>query len=236
MLKAIIFDLDGVIADSHPVHESAWKALFLEQGLDPAEMDLGFLYAGHSRQDILLHYLGPQETVELERLGRRKDDLYSSAAIALDPKKNVVRLLSELSGKNILCALATSGGRRRAQDTLERFGIAQCFSAVVTAEDVKASKPSPEVFLLAAQKLGVEPWECVAVEDSVAGVQAAIAAGMICVGFAPLSRVDELRQAGAHDLIAELPEDAPAYFQRLFDRLESARESSGHAEVLDKRR
>lgn len=236
MLKAIIFDLDGVVADSHPIHEKAWKALFLEQGLDPAEMDLGFLYAGHSRRDILSHYLGPLEPVELERLGRRKDDLYNSAALALDPKENVVRVLCDLSGTGILCALATSAGRRRAQETLEGFGIAQYFSAVVTADDVKASKPSPEVFLLAAQKLRVAPRDCVVVEDSVAGVKAAISSGMICVGFARPERIGELRQAGAHELISELPADAPGYFQRLFHRLESARKSSGRAEAVHKKK
>jgi len=108
MLKAVIFDLDGVVADSHPIHEAAWKTLLVEQGLDSETINLDFLYAGHPRREILRHYLGSIAAPEMERLGRRKDELYALAANQLKAKPGIPRVLSQLNQAGILCALATS--------------------------------------------------------------------------------------------------------------------------------
>jgi len=96
-LKAVIFDLDGVVADSHPIHEAAWKTLLVEQGIDSASLNLDFLYAGHPRREILQHYLGSIEPSEMERLGRRKDDLYAIARNKLNAKPGIPRVLSQLN-------------------------------------------------------------------------------------------------------------------------------------------
>ena len=215
MLKAIIFDLDGVVADSHPLHEAAWRTLLVEEGMDSAALNLEFLYAGHPRREILRHYLGCVDAREIERLGRRKDELYGIAAHELNTKPGIPRVLSQLSNEGILCALATSAGRARTVESLDHFGISKYFSVIVTGEQVRSAKPSADIFLLAAAKLGVEAKFCVVVEDSVAGVQAARAAGMKCAGYARAGQEDELRRAGADDLIVAFPEDAPRYFRKL---------------------
>jgi HAD superfamily hydrolase (TIGR01509 family) len=215
MLKAVIFDLDGVVADSHPIHEAAWKTLLVEQGLDSPTLNLDFLYAGHPRREILRHYLGLIETSEMERLGRRKDELYALAANKLKAKPGIPRVLSELNQAGILCALATSAGRARTNESLKQLGITKDFSVIVTGEDVIAAKPEPDIFLLAAKKLGVTEKESVVVEDSVAGVVAARAAGMKCVGYALPRFAAELAGAGADDVISVFPEDAPRYFGEL---------------------
>jgi HAD superfamily hydrolase (TIGR01509 family) len=217
MLKAVIFDLDGVVADSHPIHEAAWKTLLTEQGLDPATLIVDFLYAGHSRRDILHHYLGALSEPLIKRLGQRKDELYLRAAEKLAPKPGISRVLGELQTAGIVLALATSAGRIRTEETLAKFDVACRFSAVVTSNDVRAAKPAPDIFLLAASRLCVTPEEVVVVEDSVAGVQAAHAAGMKCVGYAPPERMSTLSRAGADDVIAEFPLDAAQYFQRLVE-------------------
>jgi HAD superfamily hydrolase (TIGR01509 family) len=218
MLKAVIFDLDGVIADSHPIHEAAWKALLAEQGLDPATINVDFLYAGRPRREILIHYLGALSDPLIERLGRRKDELYVRAAENLAPKPPIPRVLSELQTAGIALAVATSAGRIRTEETLAKFNIAHRFSAVVTGNDVRAAKPTPDIFLLAASRLRVTCEDVVVVEDSVAGVQAARAAGMRCVGYAPPERLSTLLQAGADEVIAEFPPDAPQYFRRMLER------------------
>ena len=215
MLKAVIFDLDGVVADSHPIHEAAWKTLLVEEGMDSATLNLEFLYAGRPRKEILRHYLGDIGVSELDRLGRRKDELYGIAAHELIAKPGILRVLSQLSDDEILCALATSAGRVRAIESLERFGITKYFSVIVTGEQVRSAKPSADIFLLTAAKLGVEAKFCVVVEDSVAGVQAARAAGMKCAGYADVDRQAELKKAGADDLINVFPADAPRYFRKL---------------------
>jgi beta-phosphoglucomutase len=226
MLKAVIFDLDGVVADSHPIHEAAWRTLLVEQGIDAAALNLNFLYAGHPRREILRHYLGSIDPPEMERLGRRKDELYAIAASELDTKPGIPRILSQLHADGILCALATSAGSVRARESLTRFGITKYFSAIVTGEDARSAKPAPDIFLLAAAKLGVVSANCVVVEDSVAGIQAAREAGMKCVGFAPPRRAAELRKAGADDVISDFPDDAVRYFERLVGAAEPVQAAS----------
>lgn len=230
MLKAVIFDLDGVVADSHPVHEAAWKSLLAEEGLAAESIDVKFLYAGHPRREILRHYLGALSAERFERLSARKDELYLQFVKDLAPKRGVTRVLDELKRDGIVCAVATSAGRARTEETLDQFGIARSFAAVVAGNDVNAAKPAPDIFLLAAAQIAAKPQECVVVEDSVAGVRAAKAAGMCCAGYAPREHHGELREAGADGLISEFPEDAAHYFRGLLAScLKSARTADAAA-------
>ena len=212
MLKAVIFDLDGVIADSHPIHEAAWKTLFGEQGFDPEKMNLDFLYAGQPRGEIFRHFLGELNEAKFEQLSRRKDELYTALVGTLKPKPGLVRVLGELAAAGIAMAVGTSAQRRRTLETLEHFGIAGRFGAVVTGDDVGATKPAPEIFLRAAELIGAAPVNTVVVEDSFIGIEAARAAGMKCVGYAPAERIEELRSSGPDDTILEFPPRAAEYF------------------------
>ena len=115
----------------------------------------------------------------------------------------------------------TSAGRVRAHESLERFAITEYFSVIVTGEEPGAPKPAPDIFLLAAARMGVNARHCVVVEDSVAGVVAARAAGMRCAGYAPPARLSELAEAGADDLISDFPNDATRYFKDLVGATES---------------
>ena len=214
-LKAVIFDLDGVVADSHPIHEIAWTKLLVEQGLDRATLNLDFLYAGHPRRAILQHYLGEISLSAVEQLGRRKDELYAEAAARLKPKPRIPEVIRQLNRDGIVCALATSAQSGRTYQTLEKFALTKQFAAIVTGDEAGTPKPAPEIFLLAARRIETDPECCVVVEDSVAGVSAARAAGMKCVAFAPVKWFAELAEAGANDLLSELPPDATGYFQRV---------------------
>jgi beta-phosphoglucomutase len=215
MLKAVIFDLDGVIADSHPIHEAAWKTLFGEQGFDPDKMNLDFLYAGQPRGEIFRHFLGELPEVKFEQLSRRKDELYTALMGSLKPKPGLVRVLGELAAAGIAMAVGTSAQRRRTLETLDHFGIAGRFGAVVTGDDVDATKPAPEIFVRAAELVGAAPVNTVVVEDSFIGIEAARAAGMKCVGYAPLERIEILRRAEADDTILEFPPRAAEYFAKI---------------------
>ena len=205
MLKAVIFDLDGVIADSHPIHEAAWKTLFGEQGLDAENLNLDFLYAGQPRGEIFRHFFGQLPDAKLGILSRRKDELYTALVGTLQPKPGLVRVLGELAAAGVAMAVGTSAQRRRTLETLDHFGIAERFGAVVTGDDVGATKPAPEIFLRAAALVHVQPANTVVVEDSPIGIEAARAAGMKCVGYATPDRIEQLRKAGADDLILEFP-------------------------------
>ncbi len=229
-LAAVILDLDGVIADSHPLHEQAWRTLLAEQGLDPAGINLDFIYAGRPRREILRHYLGPLPEPLLESLGRRKDEHYSRIADTLKPKPGLLRLLDELDAAGIPFALATCAGRKRTEDTLRQFGIAGRFAAVATGEDAGSSKPTPEIFLLAAAKLEVSPRQALVIEDSVAGVEAARAAGMKCVAYVPAARLAEFADAGADRVLTDFPQPAVEFFLRVMgDEAAQHFSSAAHA-------
>jgi len=228
-LAAVILDLDGVIADSHPLHEQAWKILLAEQGVALAGVKLDFLYAGRSRREILRHYLGPLPEEKMESLGRRKDELYARIAHTLRPKPGLLRLLDELEAAGIAFALGTCAGRKRSEDTLRQFGIRERFATVLTREDVSSPKPTPEIFLLTAARLNVEPSQVVVIEDSVAGIEAACAAGMKCVAYVPQARLAEVVDAGAHGVITEFPQPAVEFFLRLIEADAAPKFSSTHA-------
>lgn len=216
MIRGVIFDLDGVVADSHPLHEQAWRTLLSERGM-VRPFDPAFLYSGHSRRQILEHYLGSLSEPEIAKLGQRKDELFSSLMHRIQVQPGLTPVLDQLRAAGISCALATSAGRTRSHDILGRLGIADRFQAVVTNYDVSEPKPAPNVFLEAASRLGVDPREAAAVEDSVAGVQAVRAADMLCIGYARGDRMQPLRDAGASDVISDFPDDMIDYLQRVAD-------------------
>jgi beta-phosphoglucomutase-like phosphatase (HAD superfamily) len=121
--------------------------------------------------------------------------------------------------------VGTSAQRRRTLETLDHFGIAERFGAVVTGDDVDATKPAPEIFLRAAKLVHAAPANTVVVEDSPIGIEAARAAKMKCVGYTPVERIEELRIAGADDIILEFPPHAAEYFARIVT-LDSAPQST----------
>ncbi len=217
MLKAVIFDLDGVVADSHPLHHSAWKTLLHEQGKAVSDGEMDFILAGHPRREILRHYLGDLAESRMKALGQRKNELYRECAHHLQPMPGLISLLDELEAANISKALATSAATERTWETLKSFRIESRFSAVLTGSDAKP-KPHPDIFLLAAAKLNVSPADALVIEDSVAGVQAAKAAQMKCVGYTDENRFPILLQAGADRAIAAFTPGLLVEFQRMFLR------------------
>src|SRR5438045_3959920 len=123
MLKAVIFDLDGVLADSHPIHYRAWKTLLTEQGRAVSDSEMDYILAGRPRKESLQHYLGelPEET--MAALGKRKNDLYHDFSHRLQPMAGVLGLMDELEAAGIAMAVATSAGAERTLATLTSFGI-----------------------------------------------------------------------------------------------------------------
>src|SRR5262244_3915790 len=212
--KAVILDLDGVVADRQPIDEIAWAKLLVEQVRAQAGLNLDFLYTGHPRRAVLKHYLGAISESDRERLGRRKDELYAEAAAQLKPKPRISDVIRRLNKDGIISALATSASSGRTYKTLAKFARRKDSAAIVTGEEAGRPKPAPDIFLLTAATIEAETEYCVVVEDPVAGVPAARAAGMKYVGWAPVKRFSELAEAGANDLISEL---ATGYFNALLN-------------------
>ncbi|MEQ8317034.1 MAG: beta-phosphoglucomutase [Phycisphaerales bacterium] len=188
-LKAVIFDVDGVLVRTDTLHEQSWRALAEQEGL-PFPDDLPDKLRGVSRERSLELVLGdafhrytPEQRATLMD---RKNTAFLQAVNAMtsaDALPGVRELLGEL--KNAGLKLAAASASRNARLVLDRVGLAQYLDAIIDGHDAPEAKPDPQCFLLAAEKLGVDPKSCIVVEDAPAGVEAAINAGMRVVGVGP---------------------------------------------------
>ena len=202
MLQAVIFDMDGVIVDSHPVHTKAWRRFLDSVGKEVTEDDLAFILEGRKKEDILRHFLGELSPEEIERLGHEKELLCREEARAeLRPVQGVEQVLENFSQAGIKLGVASSGSDSRVHFVLQKLRLTDYFAAIVAGDDVVLGKPDPAIFRLTSQKLEVAPKEILVFEDSVSGVKAAKAAGMRCVGLAEPSRAPALLEAGADHII-----------------------------------
>jgi len=203
-VRAVLFDLDGVLVRTDEFHFCAWKSVADDEGFR-FDRAINERLRGVSRMDGLAAVLEANliEMGETERLALadRKNERYLSLLEGLDALAvcdGVEALLTGLSARRVPMAVASSS--RNARVILERTGLAGAFACVVDGNDIEQSKPEPEVFLRAAAGLGVEPRACVVVEDARAGVEAALAAGMRVVG------VGEVEVERAHLVVGSLTE------------------------------
>lgn len=187
MIRACIFDLDGVIVDTAHYHYLAWKRLAHELGHDLTELENEQL-KGVSRMqslDIVLDLAGVSlNQPHKELLADRKNEWFKEYIDRMTPEEifpGVLDLINELKGNGIKVGLASSS--KNAPTVLRRLGIENEFEAVVDGSMIKNTKPDPEIFLITARHLGIEPQDCVVIEDAEAGVEAALAAGMKCIGI-----------------------------------------------------
>lgn len=189
-LRAVIFDLDGVIVSTDDCHYRAWQRMADEEGL-PFDRERNELLRGVSRMESLALILeqSPREytPAEKQELAARKNGYYRDLIRGLtghDLLPGALQFMEDLRARGLKLAVASSSKNTPA--ILERIGLAEYFDAVADGNDISRSKPDPEVFLLAAARLGIPPEECVVVEDAEAGVQGALAAGMrvLAVGSA----------------------------------------------------
>lgn len=186
-LEACIFDLDGVVVDTARYHFIAWKALAEELGFEFTPKDNERL-KGVSRMqslEILLEIGGlhvPEQKKQV--MAEKKNALYVRYIETMTPEETlpgVEKFLQELRANGIKTALGSAS--KNAPMILERIGLAHLFDAIVDGNSISEAKPNPEVFLKGAEKLGVQPGNCVVFEDAIAGVEAARNAGMRCVGI-----------------------------------------------------
>lgn len=186
VIKACIFDLDGVIVDTAHYHFLAWRRLAKELGIELTEQDNQRL-KGVSRMrslEIILELGGVSLSEhDKETLANKKNSWFVDYVERMAPEEifpGVKSLITELRSRGIKVALASSS--KNARTVIKLLNIQDQFDTVVDGTMIVHSKPHPEIFLLAARKLNVEPESCLVFEDAEAGVDAALAAGMKCVG------------------------------------------------------
>ncbi len=191
MIRAFIFDLDGVLTDTAEYHYRAWKRLADEEGLPFTREDNEHLRGIPRRESLLLILKGrsaPEE--KLQALMERKNRYYLEFIREVTPRDllpGARELLDELRSAGLKVALGSAS--KNAREVLERLSILPLFDAISDGYSVERQKPAPDLFLHAAAQLGLPPAECVVVEDAAAGIEAARAGGFRTVGLGPRERV-----------------------------------------------
>lgn len=216
MLRGIVFDFDGVIVDSHPMHKRAWKKFLESVGRVVSEEDLQFVLDGRRRDEILQHYLGQLDYEQMVEYGEKKEQFFRDEATSVQTVSGVLDFLQELDDAQLALAIASSGSRSRVNLLLGRLDLARHFQVVVTGDDVEKAKPDPAVFLRAAQRLQMDPAEIIVFEDAASGVTAAKAAGMMCVGVAQPDYSLALLDAGADHVVQDFRSLTYLKIQELF--------------------
>ncbi len=206
-LLGAIFDCDGLLADTETPDYDAWHTIYEEQGLHlPVELwarSIGTA-KGHEANDWhapLAERVGPGYNREATQI--RKRALYHGAIGRLTPMPGVLALLDVLDADQIPCAVASNSERAWVDTVLDITRLTGRFRAIATADEVSRPKPAPDVYLLAAQRLGVPPEQCAAFEDSPRGLAAAHAAGMFTVAV-PTALTRHLAFEQAHHLVDSL--------------------------------
>jgi beta-phosphoglucomutase len=186
-IQAVIFDLDGVIVDTAQFHFIAWKELAAEWNYTLTPEDNEKL-KGVSRMDSvnkIAQWANVQTKPEqLLDIAHRKNEIYLRFCNQLTPQHvlpGISTLINTLKANGVFISLGSAS--KNARFVLDKLGLLDVFDVVVDGNDVSKSKPNPEVFLKAAQRMGVSPEHCVVLEDAPAGIEAALAANMKVIGL-----------------------------------------------------
>ena len=183
MLKAVIFDMDGVLVDSEPLHAQAERETFAPFGIDVSDEELQ-RYIGRTSRFLI------RDFIDRYRLDVREEDLYRRHRTNLRtlyervaPIPGALELLREIGASDVKIGLASSTDLDLIRIAVERLAVASFFHALVSGQEVERPKPDPDIFLETARRMGCDPSECVVIEDSRAGVEGAKRAGMACAAF-----------------------------------------------------
>lgn len=198
-IHALIFDCDGVVVDSNRLHVETWRETAAAHGYpmaDPEHIGKCGLRTIAVIRDLLRWPVDEEEAV---RLGEEKESRYRDRIRAggIAPIPGVRETLEKAAAMGIPCALGSSAPPENARLCLDALGLARFFRAVVTGGDVARGKPHPDIFLAAAEKLGVPSEECLVIEDAPAGVEAAHRAGMRAIALLTSHTPEELSAADA---------------------------------------
>jgi beta-phosphoglucomutase len=200
-LETVLWDLDGVIADTGTYHCRAWQHIFRKRGVDFTEEHF-MSHFGQRNDTIIRDTVGydiPQE--ELDIIASEKEETYRRLVAGnIKSLPGAVELIKSLKEYGIKSAIASSAPLENIQIIIRGLGIEDCFQAIAWGREVTEGKPSPQIFLLAAEKLETYPGNCVVIEDSIAGVAGAKRAGMKCVAVANSHSRISLKEA---DLVVD---------------------------------
>ena len=210
----VIFDMDGVLVDSYAAHLESWQRLADELGAAITEGQFAATF-GRTSREIIRELFAITESETVARYDARKEALYRDIIRGHVPvMAGAIALVTALHATGFRLAVGSSGPPENIALVCEDCGLDAMLVGSVSGADVTHGKPDPEVFLLAAERIGVAPASCVVIEDAPAGVEAAVRAGMRCIALA--GTVEPKRLGQADLVVARLDEIEAATVRRLF--------------------
>jgi HAD superfamily hydrolase (TIGR01509 family) len=196
-LHALLFDLDGTLCDTDPLHHHTWRELLAPHGIVVEDDLYRRKFSGRLNPDIVAELLPRLDRAANLDLCERKESLFRAMTPHLDPLPGVVALIASARAAGIAVALVTNAPRINADHMLKALGLVDVWDAVVVAEEVGIGKPDPAPYRAALRRLDVAAGAAVAFEDSVSGVRAAAGAGVLTIGLTTSHSAAELMAAGA---------------------------------------
>lgn len=191
---ALIFDMDGVLVDNLQYHVEAWLAYCRKHDIPlTREEFFEHLNGKNARDTFEYFYKKPIDTKVADELNEEKEILYREIyKDHIKPAEGLITLLKDLKSKGVKLAVGTSAAKNNIDFTLDNTGIREYFDEIIDSSMVKKGKPFPDIYLKAAEKLGVPPTHCVVAEDALMGIQAGLSAGMKVIGVTTSHTAQEL--------------------------------------------
>ncbi len=203
MLAAILFDLDGTLANTDPIHFTLWQEILKDYDL---EIDQEFYQeniSGNTNAQVVAKILPQLSVAEGEQLGINKEAMYRQQAKTLSPTPGLARLIQLTDTIPLKRAVVTNAPRENAEHMLEALELTEIFPIVVVSDDAPPGKPDPAPYKLGLERVGVINNQAIAFEDSTTGISSAVAAGIYTIGVASTHNPELLLAAGASMVIPD---------------------------------
>ncbi len=193
---AIIFDMDGVIVNSTPYHEKAWKLFLKRYGYNLSESEFKHHVNGKINFDIIKHFFPKASKKEIESYGDKKEKMYREIINKeMISPEGLLKFIFMLAKRGIAMAIGTSAPPQNVNFVLKKLHLRKYFPIIIDASQIKKGKPNPEIYLKVAKKRGYPPSKCIVIEDAILGIQAAKNAKMRVIAITTTQRREELKEA-----------------------------------------
>lgn len=201
--EGLLFDLDGTLIDSDPVHRASWVEILAPYGIEVDETFYRERFSGRHNPELIAELLPDLDAEARAAMSDRKEAMFRALAHTVPPVRGVLRFVRDARARGQKLAVVTNAPRRNAVAVLTAIGLVDVWDAIVVSEDLAAGKPDPTPYRAALEALCIAAPRALAFEDSTTGIRSAVGAGIHCIGLATTMTVQALRDCGAAQVIAD---------------------------------
>ena len=203
MLAAILFDLDGTLVNTDPLHYKAWQEILRDYGVEIDEAFYNKRISGRLNPVIIQDILPQLSSAENQQFAEEKEARFRELALELKPLPGLFDVLAWTDTCELQRAVVTNAPRENAHFMLKALGLTDAFPTVVLAEEAEAGKPDPAPYRLALRYLGVTPGSAIAFEDSPSGIRSSVGAGICTIGIASTHNQEDILACGAEMVVPD---------------------------------